>query len=212
MNLRSPLATLAALGALTTVGCAGHPRENLAPTEGGPVAVYRVTLSSEAAEALRFRVRLFASAPDRLHAEVLAPAGPPPLSLDAGAGRIAVVRSGDPAAYVGPADAASLSSLFGLESSVEALVRALVLGEDEPDDPLRIVGRTPGGAGLPRRLIAECGGRRLTMIRAGGVRRVGLGAGTGSGDFWRGRPQRPLSDLELEARGGRRGGSGEEAP
>ncbi len=166
--------------------------------DGPSFGVYRATLARPPEER-HFRLLLFAALPDRLHAEVLPPVGSPSLVLDAGDGRISVLSSRDRVAYVGASTDDALRKAIGVDTTVEALVRAIVSGEVE-GGAVRIERDPKEGPGLPTRLAlrTEAGALELRLEK---IRRSRAGdASLGRGVPPEGVATRPLEDLpELEA-------------
>ena len=173
-------------------GCAARKTVEQAG-EGPDFGVYRATLARPSDER-HFRLLLFAALPDRLHAEVLPPVGSPSLVLDAGEGRISVLSSRDHVAYVGDAKGDALRKAIGVDTTVGALVRAIVSGEVE-DAGVAIERDPPQGPGLPRRLLlhGDAGSLELTLVKIRKSR--GDDAGIGRGAPPAGVTTRPLEDL-----------------
>ena len=126
--VRPTIAVLSIALAATAVACSGHRR----PQGGGGGAepdrfgVYRARFVESGHSARKAKVFLFASLPDRLHAEVVPPVGGPALIIDGGHGRLAVTVNSRDAAWVGDAREDVLETILGFPVTLEALVSALL--------------------------------------------------------------------------------------
>jgi len=114
------------------------------------IGLYRATLNSEGEKQRRFRLLLFAELPDRLHGEALTPTSSTVLIVDAGDRRMAISLVRDQVAYVGPAEADSLSRILGVRVELDELV-ATLLGAGDPPAGHRIERQPEGQTGLPQR-------------------------------------------------------------
>lgn len=123
------------------------------------VGYYKARLQEGDSGERKFRLLLFAAAPDRIHAEILSPLGNPQLIVDGGAGRMAVTFVRDGVSFVGDASPAVFGHLLGLELDLEQWVDALRGGLEHPTvSVLR-----EGGGTLPDRLELRRAGQRLTL-------------------------------------------------
>jgi hypothetical protein len=127
------------------------------------VGHYAGRLEREGQPARGFRLMLFVAAPDRIHAEVLAPLGPPELVLDGGAGRLAITLVGEGRSYVGPARPEALSRVLGPAIELTRLVDAVLRG-DAGDSGLSVQRSGPPGS-LPESLTLASEDMRLTLKR-----------------------------------------------
>jgi hypothetical protein len=189
--------TVSALAGLLLFGACGGGRKPPWDLADGPhAAVYRARFESGPAErARKFRLLVYATEPDRLHAEILSAVGTTELILDAGGGRVSVFFVREKTAFVGPADAELLDALLGVPVKVEDFVQAL-LG----NPPLAWQDWTlaPTGRPYPDTIRLEDGDRsfelRLKRIRP--IRADPTTLGTGRPPP--GAQQRPLEDLDPE--------------
>lgn len=156
--------------------------------------MYRASLV-RSSEERHFRLLLFAALPDRLHAEVLPPVGSASVILDAGEGRISVLSARDRVAYVGASSEETLRKAIGLDTTVEALVRAVVNG-DRAGGSVEIEREPPTGPGLPRSLRLRSGGTEL-LLTLERVRKARAGGALGAGTPPEGVEIRPLQDLPV---------------
>jgi hypothetical protein len=185
------VATLAAAS-----GCAGRAQPADAGDRGArqEFGVYRASfVPGTEHDERRFRLLLFAALPDRLHAEILPPVGAASLIVDAGEGRLSVLSSRDRIAYVGDASREALRKAIGVDTTVEALVRALVAGE-APGGGVEVEREPEGGTGLPRRFTIRSRDLSLSLTLEG-VRKVKGGGPLGVGAPPEGTPTAPLDEL-----------------
>jgi hypothetical protein len=175
---------------LAASGCAGLRRQ----AEPGDVALYRARVSLRDGGTRAFRLLVFASPPDRLHAEALGPTGAPHLVVDAGSGRIAVAFPGEGVAYVGDADPEALSRIVGIPVTLPAFVAFLTLGEVPPIEGVALR-REPAGAGLPREAELSAGSATLSLTRRQWRPAPPDPGALGRGTAAPGLAVRPLSDL-----------------
>jgi hypothetical protein len=150
------------------------------PGAGPVVGLYKARLEEAGGRSEKFRLLLFAAAPDRIHGEVLTPVGGTALVFDAGAGRIAITLVRDRVAFAGPAGPDVFEKLIGVPVRLERLVDSLLTGRSYGGGPT--VAREPAGReGLPERFEISAGGRRLELqlkrVRALDRRDGGLGTG-----------------------------------
>jgi hypothetical protein len=188
--------------------CAGRSPGFGDAAEAGPVGLYRARLEHPDGSSDRFKLLLYAALPDRLHGEVLAPVGGTVLIFDGGEGRMAVTFVRDRVSYVGPASPGNMEKLIAIPLELEALVRALLEGE-EVGGGLAVV-REPDGEGLPRRLELFSGDRglRLELKRYRPLRAPAEALGTGRPpDGMEVHPLEQLEPIEYVAEGARRGDS-----
>jgi hypothetical protein len=161
--------------------------------------VYQATYTDPGTAPRHFRLWIYAEAPDRLHAEVLAPVGGPAVIVDAGQGRLAVTVPSERTAWVGEASAESLARIVGFPMGLRDLVGAL-LGADEPPGGGEVrVSRSPArDGGLPRALTLEASGRSLHLDLRRLRKLQGGGAGLGTGSPPGGIAVKPLEALSAE--------------
>jgi hypothetical protein len=126
------------------------------------MGVYRATLEAPSGKTRRFRLLLYATLPDRLHAEILSPVGTTEAIVDGGSGRLAVTVPRQRVTYVGDSDDEALGKVLGIPVSLETLVGVL-LGEEEHAAELEAQRRPRRGAGLPDGLLLHGGGSRLEL-------------------------------------------------
>jgi hypothetical protein len=181
-RLHQTLLLCALSASISFLSCAGSVRIPTADIQAGRVtAIYRVQIDDGESGSRKFRLLLFASLPDRLHAEALSAVGTTELIVDGGGDRISIAVVREKIAYVGDAGPESMKKLLGLELSLEELVRILLTGEREgvAVDMERIPER---GGGLPRLLEISAEGRsahfRLKRLRPLPARPELLGTGT----------------------------------
>lgn len=163
MTTRAAVGLVGLLLAVATASCAGRrPPATGADAGGTEVGLYRARVVDSAGESHRFRLWLYAAAPDSLHGEILSPTSSPVLILDAGDDRVALTVVRDRVAFVGPADAAFMQGILGLRVSLRGLVGLLTDGS-HVDDELRVTRDPPRGGGLPDRLEINAGGSSLGL-------------------------------------------------
>jgi len=176
--------------------CAGTRRQtppNAPP--GAMMGVYHARVAWPSEKTRRFRLLLWAQAPDRIHAEILAPLGTTELILDGGAGRLAVTVPRERVAYVGDADASSLAAILGLDLTLEQLVGAL-LGSGPPLAGPTYTREPRGTPGLPRKLDIDEDGHHLSLkLKRVEALRVSTRS-LGTGDAPTGVELRPLEALQ----------------
>jgi hypothetical protein len=167
------------------LSCAGGVRLPAEDIRAGKVtAVYRVLLGGGDSEPQKFRLLLFASNPDRLHAEALSAVGSTELIVDGGGGRISIAVMRERVAYVGEAGPETMKQLLGVALSLEELVRILLTGEYDGEgfEMERIPER---GGGLPQFLEIRAEGRsarfKLKRLRPMPAKPELLGTGTPPG-------------------------------
>lgn len=157
------------------------------------VGLYKARYLEEGERSRRFRLLLFAAAPDRLHGEVISPVGTTELIVDAGDGRIAVTPVDERVSFVGPAEAAVFEVLFGIPVELSDLVAAILEGRD-PGGGVTMT-REPSAPGLPSRLEIAHAGRVLSLE----LRReqpLAADARLGRGESPAGMEIRPLDELD----------------
>jgi hypothetical protein len=173
------------------------------------VGTYKGTVGSGHGKPRKFRLRLWAALPDRLHAELSPPVGGPEVILDAGNGRLSVTLVGERTAYVGAASPEAIAAVTGVRVAIEDLVRWILSGADPGTGEVRVTRRPERGPGLPQELAIVAGERTLRIelreARASGA----LAAGTGSGAPPPGTEERPIEELPAVETGGEEPGSSE---
>jgi hypothetical protein len=187
------VAAAAVAAGLLLAGCAGGRRVPNTIPAAETVGTYRSEYTDGSGEVRRFRLQLFAAAPDRLHVEVVTPVGTTEAIVDGGAGRVALSIPRRRSSWVGDADETAMGSLIGLPLTLSEIVGA-ILG-DEVVRPGCEVHRSPDDPGfLPSELeIAFRGvGLRLRLKRARPIR--GDPAVLGTGDPPPGMEVHPLKD------------------
>lgn len=144
----------------------------------------------------RFRLLLFAAAPDRLHAEVVSPLGATELVLDGNDSALSVALPRERLAFVGAPVPETMRRLVGVRVSVAALVGSLLEGRDAGEGVS--VSRRGSVGSLPRRFAVAGGERALELalkrrspLRA---RAAELGRGSAPAGF----ETRPLEELDWE--------------
>lgn len=165
MIRRRPLRLLVSvllLPAAALVGCGGRKPPSLEPAPGREVGLYRARFDDGQERERRFRLLLFAAAPDRLHGEVLSPVGPPVMIVDGGDGQLAVTLPRDRVSYVGAATVDAVESVLGVRASLSGLVAGL-LGEATGEEGYRVVREGAARGRLPQRFEIADGRRRLTL-------------------------------------------------
>ncbi len=196
---RLSVATLAAVILLIDLSCAGRRSRGPETAEPGAVGYYRAAFSETGGKSRSFRLLLFASLPDRLHAEVLPPVGSPALILDTGGGRLALSVPRDRTAYVGQATESVLERIVGFPVTIEALVRLLLLGEPLPNDAMETLREPPGSRdSLPDLLEIRYGERLLRIERRRAARIGPLENGVATGTPAPGMEQLPLEDIPAQ--------------
>lgn len=150
------------------------------PGAGPAVGLYKARLEETGGRSEKFRLLLFAAAPDRLHGEVLTPVGGTALVFDAGAGRIAITLVRDRVAFAGVAGPEIFEKLIGVPVRLEQLVESLLSG-GSGGGGVTVVREPAGREGLPERFEIAAGGRSLELqlkrVRALDRRDGGLGTG-----------------------------------
>jgi len=162
LNARAALAL--ALAACLLASCAPRRRAPPGAAPGAEMALYRAALHAEEGERRRFRLLLWAEAPDRFHAEALTPVGGTAVILDGGGGRMSVVVPGERAAWAGAADADVLERVIGVRVGLEDLVGLLPGRGGSPPEGYEVE-RAPPGPGLPRTFALRGGGGSLALER-----------------------------------------------
>ena len=181
---------------LMMTGCAGRGGLRGTPrAPDGDVGVYRVHAEDPAGRQRRFKLILWAAAPDRLHGEIVSPVGTTVLILDGGAGNFVVNVVRERLAFSGPGEAEALGRLFGVRISLGDLVTGLLTGEGSAADH-RVVRRPDSVRGLPERLEISDGERSL-LLELRQRRRLPATADVGHGRPMAGFDVRPLESLEL---------------
>jgi hypothetical protein len=159
------------------------------------MGVYRAKLEKPSGEARRFRLLLYATLPDRLHAEVLSPVGTTELIVDGGSGRVAVTIPRERVSYTGSGDAVGLDKILGVHLSLEDLVRGL-LGQPIDDAGYRVAREPEGQIGLPNTLEIDGSGHRFSLrLKKMQPLRVST-SGLGNGEPPPGMEVLPLESLE----------------
>jgi hypothetical protein len=159
--------------------------------------VYRAEISEPDDKTRRFRLRLFAELPDRIHGEVVSPLGYTEMVFDGGGGRLAVTMVRDKLAFVGTAREGALEHVFGVPFGLQELVAGLLTGEHA--STRGTLQREPiGEPGLPTRLTIVSG-RRMLRLELKRFRPLDAmtAEGLGRGDPPAGVEQRPLEALRL---------------
>ena len=149
-------------GFLLALACTGVRQDVHAVPDEPTAALYRARFEPGRDEKIRrFRLLVYASEPDRLHAEVLSSLGTTELVLDAGPAGVSVLFVRDRVAYVGAADERALNALLGVALSPEDLVGVLRGGQPRSSDLVWSV--VPGRSGYPRSVRLSDGERRLFL-------------------------------------------------
>jgi hypothetical protein len=178
---------------IAAVSCAGSTGVRRVPEGSGPlIGVYRATLDDGTGARRHAKLLLWAAAPDRLHAELLAPVGGVRFVLDAGGGAACVVDVGEATAYAGDSGPAALAGLVGVGVSIGDIVAALLSGASPEDVRVERSGGAPGE--LPDRLVLAQGARALELERV----RFERGSG-GNGELGTGRPPAGMRLLPMSA-------------
>lgn len=153
--------------------------------------LYRARLEDAGGRSERFRLLLFAAAPDRIHGEVLSPMGTTALIFDGGGGRIAITLVRDRIAYAGTAGPEVFEKLIGVPVRLEDLVESLLTGGG--GGAQRVVREPAEREGLPELYEISAGGRslELQLKRLRSLDRWSGGLGTGE-------PPGELEPLPLE--------------
>lgn len=182
------LITILILATALAAGCRTAP-ETL-PTLGKSVAQYRARGEIDG-ESRRFRLMLYAEAPDAIHAEVVAPIGGTVLIVDGNDDEIAVSFVRDRLAFVGRSTSDAADYLLGFPLAPSELVTLLQSGRA----PEGIGVEREGGATLyPERLVIETEGARLELERRR-VRPLPAGSVLGDAQVPPGFERRPLEAL-----------------
>ena len=188
---------LIGLVGLATVACARDHRGDGVPAGVGPlVAVYKIAIDDGSGVARRARLSLWAEAPDRLHAELIAPVGGVLFVLDAGGGNACVVDVAAATAYVGTGGPGAIEALVGVSLSVSDAVAALLHGAS----PRGLAVTRGGGADgtLPETIRIVDGARSIALSRVrferGRTDPRTLGTGTPPTQL----PVRPIESLARE--------------
>lgn len=191
---RSPAVVFALVACALSTACAP-----LAPPERAEAnerfGLYRGSLVEDGDDPRHFRLLLFAALPDRLHAEVLPPFGPASVIIDGGDGKVSIYLRDEGAAFAGVPSEGAFRKAIGLSTTLEGLVRAVVLGAPAGEDVT--IERDPkNGPGLPRTLTIRSGSRalRIEMVTLRKLRRGDGGVGTGTPPA--GVEVRPIAELE----------------
>ncbi len=156
--------------------------------------IYRAVYEDPEGERRGFRLLLFASPPDRLHAEVLPPIGSAQLILDGGGGRVAVTAVEEGTAWVGEASSDAIARVVGVRLDLEGLV-GTILGSVifEPTNALRVT--RSGKGGLPETLILESDAGRLELRIRKRKKMPADGTSTGTGEPPPGMEVRPIEEI-----------------
>ena len=185
---RSRAVGLVLLLALGLAACAGRREPAQAGPGAGPVfGLYRARLEEPGGRSEKFRLLLFAAAPDRIHGEVLSPMGSTALIFDGGGGKVAITLVRDRVAFAGPAGPDVFEKLIGVPVSLEELVESLLTGDGAGEH--RVVREPAGSEGLPEFYEISAGGRSLQLQLKRLRSLEGWGGGLGTGE--------PSGDLEL---------------
>jgi outer membrane biogenesis lipoprotein LolB len=181
---------------LLMAACAGG-RRHVPDTEpdGATMGVYRARVEDAEGQSRRFRLLLYATLPDRIHAEILSPVGTTEVIIDGGGGRVAVTVPRDRVVYVGPGDPEALEKVLGVRLSLADLVRGL-LGHEVDSSGYEVDREPRGEVGLPEVLRIEGSGHRLTLrLKSRQPLRVST-ATLGNGEPPAGMELRPLETLD----------------
>ncbi len=184
-----PLLLLAVAG----TGCGKQVRTQ--PDVAGPMmGVFRVAVEEAGEKTRRFKLLLFAGAPDRLHGEIVSPVGTTVAIFDGGAGRLAVTFPRDRTAFVGVAREDALERIFGVPISLEGLVTGLLGGDEQPAESR--IDRIGPIDELPERFTLSSEVRRLVMERRK-LQPIRGDRPIGNGEPPPGMQARPLEELRL---------------
>lgn len=195
------LRVLALTAIVGLIGCSGKRSARITPASPTEqIGIYRARFSGEEERPRRFRLLLYAAAPDRIHGEVISPVGSTLMVLDGGGGRLAVTFVRDGVSYVGLARPETLEQLLGLRLGLEELVGAL-LGHGLDPAACRVERVAAPEGELPARLALDDGRRRLDLeLKRLQPLRDGS-ASLGTGEPPPGTELQPLEDLTREGSG-----------
>lgn len=184
----------AAVICIAVVSCAGPSRVRRVPEGNGPlIGVYRATIDDGSGARRHAKLLLWAEAPDRLHAELLAAVGGVRFVLDAGGDTACVVDVAEATVYTGDSGPAAIDGLVGVRVSIGDVVAALLSGTSP--DGVRVE-RAGGASGeLPERLAISQGARALELLRVRFERGSSAGADLGTGRPPAGLRILPMSEL-----------------
>lgn len=193
--MRVVVGVLLAAGLLAACGGKRASKTANAYDPASSVGVYRARIDSADGDTRRFRMRLFVTHPDRLHAEMSGAVGGPKLIVDAGRGRLALTVVDDAISYVGGTSRADVRRALGIDVSVAGFVEAFLDGVS-PDGEIAF-SRSPEAPGsLPERFeVAVEGGtlrierKRVQALPAGGSDSLGAGVPPGGTEI------RPLFEI-----------------
>ncbi|ANM28787.1 hypothetical protein ABI59_02915 [Acidobacteria bacterium Mor1] len=174
-------------------GCPDRRPLQLPQAEPVEIGVYKARVTREDGRSRRFRLLLYAEAPDRLHAEAVAPVGGTQLIVDGNASRLSIALVRDKLAFAGEPTGSDLERIVGSPVSPAELVRALLEGAP-PSDAGITVERT-GEGGLPTTFSIRSGGHRLELELRRTDRTTPKGGLLASGEPPDGFETYPLSDL-----------------
>lgn len=189
--IRRSVALSTALVLLLASGCAARRPAQAAPST--TFGIYRGRYTAPDGTDIRFRAWIFAALPDRIHAEVVGPAGGAHWIVDGGSGRLAVTSIADAACYTGGATPDAVAAALGVKVSLRDLVAAFLGASGAGAGPGLV--REPDRPGLPARFTLTSEGRVLALEKQSERTRDGGAAALGSGAVPPGVEVRPLEDL-----------------
>jgi hypothetical protein len=188
---RPAVAAAAALALLLAGACAA--RRAGTEAEGASFGIYRGRYTAPGGTDVRFKAWIFAAPPDRLHAELLGPAGGAHWIVDGGNGRLAVTSVDEGTCYAGAATPEAVEAALGVHASLAGLVAAF-LGTPA-DSTLPGAVRAPAGPGLPERFEVASEGRVLALAKQSERQRPSGSGSIGTGEAPAGVGVRPLAEL-----------------
>ena len=153
---------LLGLVGLAALACVPVHGDRGVPAGSGPlIVVYKAAIDEGQGARRGAKIALWAKAPDRLHAEFIAPVGGVAYTLDAGGGNVCVVDVGAATAYVGEDGPGAIAALTGVRVSVADVVAALLYGVSPSGVTVTRSGAADGS--LPEYLRIEDGKRSLAI-------------------------------------------------
>lgn len=155
---------LLGLCAVAALACVPTPMPRGVPAGTGPlIVVYKAAIDEGHGARRGAKLALWAKAPDRLHAELIAPVGGVIYTLDAGGGNVCIVDVRAATAYVGEDGPGAITALTGVRVSVADAIAALLFGVSAEGVTVTRVGAADGS--LPDTLRIEDGVRSLGIER-----------------------------------------------
>jgi hypothetical protein len=185
---------------LAAVACARAHRDNGVPAGIGPlVVVYKVAIDDGSGAVRGARLSVWAEAPDRLHAELIAPIGGVKFILDAGGGNACIVDVAAATAYVGADGPGAIEALVGVRVSVADAVAALLHGASPDGLAVTRIGGADGD--LPHSIRIADGARSIVLARVRVERGKTDPRSLGTGIPPKQLPLRPIESLAREVAG-----------